>query len=242
MPETYDVTIQKIIVETPEVKSFHLGPLPDTFTFDPGQFVTIVCDIPGESKTIRRAYSIGNPPTRNGYVEVTIRKMDGGRLSTYLCDNVEEGLPLKIIGPYGKFVYQESMSDKLVLIGAGSGVVPLMSMIRYVRDKSLPVDIKLLYSSKDADFIIYRQELEELEAEMDNLTVFHTLTRVEGDNWTGFRGRISKEMVQQCVNCEEDVVGSRYYICGPPAMVDSAVSFLNELGAVPESIQVEKYD
>mgnify|MGYP005855223551 CR=1 FL=1 len=240
MPEAYDVTIQQIIRETPEVKTFRLGPIPENFTFEPGQFVTVACDIPGDRK-IRRAYSIANPPTRTGFVDITIRKMDDGRLSKYLCDQAYEGMPIQMLGPYGKFTFKEGQADRLVLIGAGSGVVPLMCMVRYARDKNLDIDLTLLYSSKTWDHVIYRDELEGLNEELEALKVMHTLTRVNEHEWHGFRGRISKDMIAQCLDAKK-IPASRFYICGPPTMVDSAASFLAELGAAKDQILVEKYD
>jgi len=240
MPQSFEVTIQKIIRETPEVKTFRLGPVPESFDFDPGQFVTIACDIPGDRR-IRRAYSIANPPTRKGYVDITIRKMEEGRLSRYLCDQAWEGMPLQMMGPYGKFVFREGMAQRLVLVGAGSGVVPLMCMVRYARDRNLDIELTLLYSSKTWDHVIYRDELEGLHEELKTLRVMHTLTRVNGHEWHGFRGRISKQMLQECVPAE-GVAEALYYVCGPPQMVDSTVAYLKEIGAPPERIRVEKYD
>lgn len=240
MPMAYDVTIQQIIQETPEVKTFRLGPVPETFTFDPGQFVTIACEIPND-RNIRRAYSIANPPTRTGYIDITIRKMDEGRLSKYLCDHATEGMPVAMMGPYGKFVFREGMAERLVLIGAGSGVVPLMCMIRYAQDRRLPIDLRLLYSSKTWDHVIYRDEIEGMNENMDSLKVMHTLTRVNGHDWHGYRGRISRKMIEGCV-APEDLPNALFYICGPPEMVDSSAAFLEEIGAPKQAINTEKYD
>lgn len=240
MPEAYKVKIEEVIRETPDVKTFRLAPVPDTFDFLPGQFVMVGTEIPGDRR-IQRAYSIANPPTRRGYVDITIRKMEEGRLSRFLCDQGEAGMELSMMGPYGKFVFTEGMADRLVLIGAGSGVVPLMCMVRYAQDRNLPIDLRLLYSSKDWDFVIYREELSTLHECMQNLNVMHTLTRVNGHDWHGFRGRINRDMVRCCVP-EEDIPGCLFYICGPPRMVDLSVELLEECGADRGQIRMEKYD
>lgn len=240
MPEAFDVTIQKVIRETPEVKTFRLGPVPETFHFDPGQFVTVACDVPGDKK-VRRAYSIANPPTRRGYVDITIRKIEDGRLSRHLCDSGHEGMPIHMMGPYGKFVFREGMAERLVLVGAGSGVVPLMCMLRYARDRELAIDLRLIYSSKTWDHVIYRDELEGLHEDMSTLKVMHTLTRVNGHDWHGYRGRIGKEMIQECVGAD-GVDGTMFFICGPPQMCDSAAAALQELGADADRVKLERYD
>lgn len=227
-------------METPEVKTFRMGPLPDSFTFEPGQFVTVACEIPGDRR-IRRAYSIANPPTRKGFVDITIRKIDDGRLSRYLCDHAHPGMPIDMMGPYGKFVFKEGSTDSLVLIGAGSGVVPLMCMVRFARDRNLELDLKLLYSSKTWDHVIYRDELEGLCEEMDNLDLMHTLTRVGEHDWHGYRGRISRQMIHELVS-EKDLASSEFFICGPPQMCDTAASALKDFGAPQERIHTEKYD
>lgn len=240
MPESLDIRIDKVIRETPDVKTFRLAPVPESFTFLPGQFVTIACDIPGDRR-IRRAYSIANPPTRKGFLDITIRKMDEGRLSRFLCDCACEGSVVNMMGPYGKFVFTEGMADRVVLIGAGSGVVPLMCIIRYARDKNLDIDLTMLYSSKTWDHVIYRDELVGLEEEMPALKVMHTLTRVNGHDWHGYRGRISRQMIQECVNLG-DAPRTMFYICGPPAMVDLSAGILAEAGAPDQCIKTEKYD
>lgn len=240
MPAAYDIAIREIINETPEVKTFRLGPTPDGFTFDPGQFVTIACDIPG-GKRVRRAYSIANPPTRAGYVDLTIRRIDDGRLSRHLFDNAHEGMAISMMGPYGRFVFREDMGSRLVLVGAGSGVVPLMCMVRYAYDRQLPLELTMLYSSKTWDHVIYRDELESMHEELANLKVMHTLTRVNGHEWHGYRGRISRHMLQECIPADA-AADCLCYICGPPQMCDATATFLSEIGVPNERIRMEKYD
>lgn len=240
MPETYDVTITDIVDETPEVRTFRLGPVPETFAYDPGQFVTIGCTLP-DGRKIRRAYSIANPPTRPGYVDITMRRIEDGRLSRFLFDTGRVGTPLKMMGPYGEFVFREEMGASIVLIGAGSGVVPLMCILRYAQDRHLPLHLTLIYSSRTWEHVIYRDELSALSEQVPGLRIIHTLSRVNGREWHGFCGRITEGMLRACLpSCAAP--DTLYYVCGPPRMCASTSDFLRNLGVGDKKILVETYE
>ncbi|MDQ7082916.1 MAG: hypothetical protein Q9N34_08220 [Aquificota bacterium] len=126
-----------------------------------------------------------------------------------------------------------------MLIGAGSGVVPLMSILRYIKDKELHnVKATLLVSYTSYEEIIYRKELEELSGH-SNIKVRITLTRKAPEDWEGLRGRINTDMVLKEV---EDIPANLYYLCGPPAFVDDMKKLLLQLGVERKQIKTERYD
>ena len=187
------------------------------------------------------AYSIASAPTARDHVEVVIKETPNGFFSKYMVRDCKAGEKVKFTGPWGHFIYNESLPGHLVLIGAGSGIAPLLSMMRYLTDKKAPNKATLFFSNKTKEDIIYEKELAALPRANPNLRVINTLTREEeGDGWTGERGRVSAEMIKKHI---PDVHGALYYLCGPPLMVDGVVKMLKEeLGVDPAKIKTEKYD
>jgi ferredoxin-NADP reductase len=156
-----------------------------------------------------------------------------------LTQEVKVGDRFKIKGPYGKFIWLPHMSKSIVLIGAGSGIVPLMCMLRFIKSAQLrDVSAILLYSNTHYEEIIYREELDKL-SELPNIKVVHTLTREKPEHWKGYTGRINKDMIlKEVPNLRDNL----YYLCGPPTFVDDMASILEELGVEKGRIKKEKYD
>ncbi|MCS7307603.1 MAG: ferredoxin reductase [Aquificaceae bacterium] len=233
----FKAEVVKVITETPTTKTlvFDLNGL--DFDFYPGQYVML--NVPYKGEILKRAYSIASPPTQKNTLELTVKKVPDGRASVVLTEETKEGEQFLIKGPYGKFVWVPEMGTKLVLLGAGSGIVPLMCMLRYIISAKLEhVRATLLYSNTHYEEIIYREELQDMEKH-PNIKVVHTLTRSHPPNWKGYTGRINADMVRKEV---QDIPNSLYYLCGPPKFVDDMANILAELGVDKHSIKKEKYD
>ena len=231
--------VAEIIVETPETNTLRIS-LPDPSEFLPGQYYNIRIPMEGRPRPIQRAYSIGSSPKPNfSLIDVGIREMPGGLVSPVLVRGVAPGDELEVRGPYGNFTWTEEMGGPVLLIGAGSGVVPLMSMIRYQAAVGTNHPMQLLYSSKSHEYVIYRDDLTSLEAEHDWLLVSYSYTRDPHDSRARYHRRIDKEMVAEVARES----GARLaYICGPPEMVEDAERTLVDLGLEPEAVRTEKYD
>lgn len=231
-----DATVEKIKIETPETKTFRLA-LPEPIEFVCGQYVNIRFDLPGKGR-IQRAYSIDSSPTNKNFVDLTIRRIEDGTVSRHMCDNVTVGSTVETRGPFGRFTWVPEDGGPLMLIGAGSGIVPLMCIIRYCADLTITdIPITLLFSSKSWDYIIHRDELAEYEKMMPNLTVVHTLTREPDCQLVQYHRRIDREMIESHLPDE-----ALCYLCGPPEMCESGKSDLLTLGVDKARIFVEKYD
>jgi ferredoxin-NADP reductase len=233
VPQPQLAVVRSVIDETEETKSLVLEPEAGHLDFVPGQFVNVTVEIPGKGR-VRRAYSIASSPL-DPDLELTVKKMEGGALSTWLCDAVKPGDVLQIRGPYGIFTLLDDAKD-VVFIAAGSGIVPFRSMWRYIDQRRLDTRIALLYASKSLPYVIYRQELEELG---QRHPVTHTLTRNTDPNWRGFSRRIDKAML---VDIAGNFSGKLVYVCGPPAMCDCVVGLLQDLNVPKTMIKTEKYD
>ncbi|HLC74207.1 MAG TPA: FAD-dependent oxidoreductase [Candidatus Nanoarchaeia archaeon] len=219
------------------------------FTYLPGQFIMLKFDpleetddfkvLNGAPKIQSRAYSMSSSPLNKSYLEITSKKTTNGFVSDYMLKVLKSGHIVKVSGPYGKFVLDENSNIDIFLIGAGSGISPLMSILRYIIDKKININVTLLFSNKSVKDIIWHEELVELQEKFNNFKVFFTLTQNEDDNWKGFTGRVSADLVKNCV---KDIYRQVYYICGPSAMVDATVKDLKLLNINDSNIKVEKYD
>jgi ferredoxin-NADP reductase len=228
-----------IIVETPETNTLQIE-VPDPTPFLPGQYYNIRIPIEGRPRPIQRAYSIGSSPFPNySVVDVGIRETPGGLVSPRLVRESFVGQELEVRGPYGAFTWTEQDGGPVLLIGAGSGVVPLMAMIRYQVSKGLSTPMHLLFSSKGYEYVIYRDDLERLESENGWLTVSHAFTRAPGDERCRYHRRIDKEMISEVFHEIDPKVA---YLCGPPEMVEESEKVLLGLGMPEEAVKTEKYD
>jgi len=233
----FTAQVVKVVQETPTTKTLVFDLSHTDFDFYPGQYVML--NVPYEGELLKRAYSIASPPTRKGLLELTVKRTPNGRASVVLTEQTKEGDTFLIKGPYGKFVWVPQMGTDIVLMGAGSGIVPLMCILRYIRDAHLEhVRAVLLYSNTHYEEIIYRDELQDLDKH-SNIKVVHTLTRSWPEDWKGYRGRINAHMVLKEV---ENIPSNLYYLCGPPQFVDDMASLLEELGVDKGQVKKEKYD
>src|SRR2546425_9720728 len=153
----------------------------------PGQQYDVRLTAPDEYQT-ERSYSIASPPERLGEIELTVERIPDGEVSPYLHDVLMPGDQLELRGPIGGyFVWEVSLGGPLLLVGGGSGVVPLMAMLRHRAAQHSTVPARILYSSRTAEDVIYRDELDGMAAADDGFEAVYTVTRQPPANWTGDR-------------------------------------------------------
>jgi len=184
-----------------------------------------------------RSYSIASAPDGTR-VELTVERLDDGEVSPYLADELRVDDTIELRGPIGGyFVWEPSQGGPLFLVAGGSGVVPLMAMIRVRTAAESNAQTRLLFSSRSWDDVIYREELERLH---DNkLSVLHTLTRAQPPGWTGYSRRVDEEMLAEVAPspAEQPLV----YICGPTPFVEAVAGTLVRLGHEPQRIKTERF-
>ena len=231
-------TVKAIKSETYRVKTLTLA-LPNWIKHRPGQHYDIRLTAE-DGYEAQRSYSIASEPEREGEIDLTVEKIEGGEVSPYLHDVLIPGDQLEARGPIGGYFVWDGNQDKsLMLIAGGSGIVPLMAMMRHRAACKLGVQTRLLYSSRTFDDIIYQKELELLKAKMDGLAVFHTLTRGQPEIWVGYNRRIDQAMLAETI---KPLGGSvQVFICGPTPLVESAANNLVDLGINPKSIRTERF-
>lgn len=242
-PQWQTAEVLQVIQESSETVTLRIA-LADALGFLPGQYYNVRYPVEGRPRPIQRAYSIGSSPVPDAsVVDITVKEMDSGLVSPKLVRQVVAGDKIEVRGPHGNFTWTETEGGPLLLVAAGSGVVPFMSMIRYAVVKGLTVPTRLLFSSKSAEFVIYAEELATLEREHDWLEVVHTFTRAPGDPNARYHRRIDAAMVAESIGelagDPKSIIG---YVCGAPELVDAAQAALLSCGLDPERVRVEKYD
>ena len=225
----------EIIDETPTVKTLQVD-VEDWPGHLPGQHVDIRLTAE-DGYQAQRSYSIASPPDASS-VELTVEVIEDGEVSPYLAEELQPGDRFELRGPVGGyFVWEPSRGGPLALVGGGSGVVPLMAMLRQHAATGSDVPTTLLYSSRSWDDVIYREELERLNG--GAVRVVHTLTRSQPEDWTGYARRVDAEMLAEtCPNTDER---PHVYVCGPTPFVEAVASALVELGHEPLQIRTERF-
>jgi ferredoxin-NADP reductase len=186
-----------------------------------------------------RSYSIASPPEAR-QITLTIERLDDGEVSPYLTEGLQPDDQIELRGPIGGyFTWQVAFGGPLLLVAGGSGIVPLMAMIRHRAAHASTVPTRLLYSSRDFDDIIYRRELEQLAAADPTLMVTHTLTRAQPPGWAGYARRIDRAMLAEVAWRPSEQ--PQAFVCGPTSLVETVASALVELGHDPLRVKTERF-
>jgi ferredoxin-NADP reductase len=187
-----------------------------------------------------RSYSIASPAGGASQVELTVERVSDGEVSPFLTEELRPGDTIELRGPIGGyFAWNPRISSPLLLIGGGSGVVPLMSMLRTRYETSSKVPAKLLYSSRSAEDIIYRDELERLAANRDGFHLVHTLTRGAPAGWKGQTRRVDRDMLAEYGF--EPAAQPQIFVCGPTSFVETVADELVSLGHGELAIKTERF-
>lgn len=186
-----------------------------------------------------RSYSIASAP-EDDYLQITVERLPGSEASQYLTEQIHAGDRLEVRGPNGgHFIWDHQMSGPLMLIAGGSGIAPLMAMIRHRLAHASTLPVRLLYSSRSVEDIIYREELDRLAAECTTFEVIHTLTRSQPPGWTGYTRRIDPELLEATTwPLKSDPL---IYVCGSTDFVETVTAGLFARGYSPPCIRTERF-
>jgi ferredoxin-NADP reductase len=224
-----------VLAETPRVKTIGFD-VPDWPGHRAGQHVDVRLTAE-DGYQAQRSYSIASAP--NGIrVELTVERLDDGEVSPYLTDELRRGDRIELRGPIGGyFVWEPPQGGPLLLVAGGSGVVPLMAMIRARNAAGSDAETRLLLSSSGWDDVIYRDELGRFDG--DDLRVVHTLTRSQPPGWTGYARRVDAEMLAEVGPSPAE--RPRAFVCGPTPFVEAVAEALVQLGHQPQSVRTERF-
>lgn len=241
--------IKKVIRETHNVSTFVVDPKAVDLDWKPkaGQYITVEVEVAGE--TLRRSYSLSSSPVEHD-LAFTIKRVEGGRVSNYMLDNISEGSTLKVNKPEGKFqlIPNADARKDYYFFAAGSGITPIISMIRSVLEQEPMSSAYLLYGNRTEEDIIFKEKLDKLQTEYrDQIYVNYTLSKPKKEkkagiagmfskgtiSWRGLKGRIDSEMIKKFLQDFPSKSGkNEFFICGP----GNFISYTEQI------LQVEGYD
>jgi ferredoxin-NADP reductase len=228
-------TVTGVIDETPQAKTIELE-VPDWPGHAAGQHVDVRLTA-DDGYQAQRSYSIASAP-EDPRLALTVERIDDGEVSPYLTGELRVGDELELRGPIGgHFTWRADDDGPLLLVAGGSGLVPLMAMLRHRAARSSQVDARLLVSARSLDDALYHDDLEALAA--DGVLLYRTFTREPPVGWTGFVRRIDAEMLRAVG--PPPAAQPRIFVCGPTAFVERANDLLVELGHDPTTIRSERF-
>ncbi|WP_151523673.1 FAD-binding oxidoreductase [Serinicoccus kebangsaanensis] len=236
--EQVDEALVCVAVEqvTHDVRSLTLAvPGGAALWFRPGQYVTVTVEVDGEQ--LSRCYTIASSPLQTGSITLTVKRQ--GPVSGWLHDRLGIGGRVRVSGPMGVFSTHEHPAPAYLLLSAGSGITPVMSMLRTLAGADVPTDVVFVHSARTPADIIFRHELEELEAALPWLRVA-VVCEGDGDDevWRGARGRLTRELLGALV---PDAAAREVFTCGPAPYMDSVRGLLSELGCDPARCHEESF-
>jgi ferredoxin-NADP reductase len=224
--------------ETARTKSITLA-LPNWRGHRPGQHVDVRLTAE-DGYQAERSYSIASPPEEDRRVTLTVERLDDGEVSPYLTGELRVGDKVELRGPIGGyFVWEAHMGGPLLLVAGGSGIVPLVAMLRYRAAVGSTIATRLLSSSRSYEDVIYCDELDRLERSGTMLEVVQTLTRAQPPGWTGYSRRIDTQMLREVAWPSDQ--HPLMFICGPTPFVETAAASLVTLGYEPARIKTERF-
>lgn len=225
-------------METARSKSVSLA-VPGWIGHQAGQHVDVRLTAE-DGYQVERSYSIASPPEDAERIVLTVERLEDGEVSPYLVDELHVGDKLELRGPIGGyFVWEAQIGGPLLLVAGGSGIVPLMAMIRHRQRAGSNVATRLIYSSRFYEDIIYRDELDRIASNDTMLEVLYTLTRAQPPEWTGYHRRIDAGLLGEIAWPHEQ--RPLAFICGPTQFVETAASGLISLGYEPTRTKTERF-
>ncbi len=225
----------ELVEETARTKSIVLK-LPDWAGHRAGQHVDVRLTA-DDGYQAQRSYSIASGP-EDGHLVLTVERLDDGEVSPYLAEVLRPGDELELRGPVGGyFVWDQSLGGPLLLVAGGSGIVPFRAMLRHWSAVAASVPVRVLYSSRSLDDVIYRREL--LDGLYEGADVQIALTREWPEDWQGHRGRVDQELLQQVAwsPAERPLI----YVCGPSGFVEAVAGWLVDGGHEPGRVRTERF-
>jgi ferredoxin-NADP reductase len=232
-----EAEVAAVAPETPRVRSLVLV-VPGWTGHRAGQHVDVRLTAE-DGYQAQRSYSIASP-AEDERVTLTVERLEDGEVSPYLVDEVVVGDRFELRGPIGgHFVWETEIGGPLLLVAGGSGIVPLMAMLRHRAAAGSSVPVRLLYSSRSLEDVIYRAELEKLETAGDGLEVVHTLTRSRPLEWKGYARRVDADMLGEVgwAAAENPLA----FVCGPTRLVEAVADRLVDLGYEASRVKTERF-
>jgi ring-1,2-phenylacetyl-CoA epoxidase subunit PaaE len=244
MADYYTLKVKDIVQETTDTKTFHLKqPLFRKVKYKSGQFVTVKLDIQGNQ--VMRSYSMSSTPDLDDTLAITVKRVENGLVSNYLNDHIQAGTSLQVMEPKGNFTFapDRNTARHIVLFGAGSGITPLMSILKAALFFEQKSTVSLVYGNRHEDAVIFKKQLDDLKAKFgDRFNLVYVYSQ-PARQWNGYKGRIDVALAANVVNLlpklGENV--TEYYLCGPDGMMEAVREGLKKLKVPTSKVHVESF-
>jgi len=227
----YDLLVEDVIRETDDAITIVLNNPDNKINYKSGQYLTLILQIEGKEE--RRSYSLSSSPETDNNLAVTVKKVDRGHVSNYLNYKLKAGDKIRILEPMGNFTTEFDIDNErtLLLFAGGSGITPLISIIKTALQKEPKSKVILVYQNKNLNSIIFKDLINQLSKKYsDNFKVIHILSKPES-TWHGKSGRITGDMVKKIVAEENvNIENTDVFFCGPSGMMETAEHAMEELG------------
>jgi ring-1,2-phenylacetyl-CoA epoxidase subunit PaaE len=243
-PRYFDLKVKRIVNETRDAISIVFEHPPgQKIDYKSGQFLTLI--VPVQGKEVRRAYSLCSSPFVDGDLAVTVKRVEKGLMSNWLPDNLKEGVSVKVMEPMGQFTteYNPARKRHIIMFAGGSGITPMMSIIKSILNQEPESILSLIYCNRDVDSIIFRGELDRLQTQDEGrLHVIHVLDNAPM-NWQGYSGLLNHDMLTKLFERIPDwgMENSTYLMCGPEGMMKNVDSLLVQRHIPKEKIFKESF-
>jgi len=243
-PKYYDLTVKDVIQETKDAISIVFETPPGgNINYKAGQFLTIIVSVQG--KEIRRAYSLCSSPYADQEMAVMVKRVEDGLMSNWLGDNLKKGMKLKVMEPMGQFTtdYNKGNKRHIIMFAGGSGITPMMSIIKSIISQEPDSICSLIYCNRDIDSIIFKNELDRLQTlDEGRLHVIHVLDNAPM-NWQGYSGLLNHDMLSKLVERIPDwgIERTTYLMCGPEGMMKNVDTLLAARNISKEKIFKESF-
>ncbi len=240
----HEATVLRIDRQSPNTRLFTLMVLDDfMFQFKPGQFITLDLPIHEKRRLRLRSYSIANIPNKENILQLSITKLEGGKGSSYLFDEVKEGHILSFKGPGGVFTLPKVLPEKLVFICTGTGIAPFRSMLLSLREKAIrDIAIHLIFGTRYEDGILFREEMKSFQNDFDYFRYSVALSREEyiskSTNPDVHKGYVHSIYQKEYADIHKNI---KFLLCGWSGMVDEAVANLKKMGYEERDVYYELY-
>ena len=246
MSKYYNLKVKEVVRETADAVTLHFKqPLFKKIKYTPGQFLTLI--LPIEGKSYRRSYSLCTAPNLDSTLGVTIKRVEGGVVSNYVNDHVKAGDKLEIMEPMGNFILEaNSQAERhIVLIGGGSGITPLMSILKNTLTLEAKSRVTLLFVNRNESSIIFKTQLDNLKAKHgERFTVKYFLSNPFNEDWKEGTAHILRpEDIKAHAEADGSFMDAQtlFYVCGPSGLMDMSIETLKEMGVAGENIFRESF-
>jgi ring-1,2-phenylacetyl-CoA epoxidase subunit PaaE len=235
--------VREVVKETSDTVTLYFDQPNPILDYKPGQFLTLVMDF--EGKEHRRSYSLCTSPYVDPFPGISVKRMSGGLFSNFLNERIFPGKTINVLKPLGNFTTDFHSKNKrhFFLIAAGSGITPIMGILKSVLANEPNSKISLLYSSKNEDQIIFEKDIKSLvEKNGERLQVIHNLSQPKSE-WSGMKGRLTKETIldfAQKAELDNDFE-KEYFACGPEGLMDNFMAVMTDLNVSKEKIHHESF-